>query len=73
MNHQAGVKMGRLASGSQSDHGIVIHALPLDVRHYGHGKALCGTQPGRRSIGWATDYDINAINCPRCLRKLAAD
>lgn len=68
--YRPAVKLGRLASGAQSDHGMVIHAVPPEVNHYGFGRAMCGTEPGRRSVGWATDYEGRAITCERCRRKV---
>ena len=63
-------KMGTLSSGAQRNHGVVLHLVPDEVRHFGHGKALCGTEPGRRSIGWATDYEGLEPTCKRCLAHL---
>lgn len=34
--------------------------------------ALCGAQPGRRSVGWS-DGDEGTVTCPRCAARLAAD
>lgn len=65
------VKMGRLASAAQGGHGVTRHAMPADDYHaYGHGAALCGTRPGRRSCGWISDAGRVAITCARCLEKL---
>ncbi len=69
-DYQIGAKLGTLSSGAQRNHGTVLHALPLSVSHFGYGKALCGTEPGRRSIGWATDYEGMPVTCKRCLAKI---
>lgn len=71
MNIISVVKMGRLSDAVQRDHGIVRHAMLEDDYRFGaHSKALCGTKPGRRSVGWANDKDITEITCDRCLKKL---
>jgi hypothetical protein len=63
------VLMGRLANGCESDKGRRVHAVAGDVEDYGHGRALCGAQPGRRSGGWEVSFAANkAIDCPRCLK-----
>lgn len=58
----ARVKVGRLLSGAQSDHGRVVHAI------YNNGHAICGTAPGKQSVGWA--YADTIINCPKCLQRI---
>jgi hypothetical protein len=30
---------------------------------------LCGAKPGRRSVGWAWEKDME-VNCPKCLKRL---
>jgi hypothetical protein len=61
------VKAGRCANGFELDHGRVNHAVPN-----GSYKALCGTQPGRRSVGWNYPFPrLDAtVTCPKCLKKL---
>jgi hypothetical protein len=65
--YRAMIKTGRCANGSELDHGRIAHAVK-----FGSNKALCGTQPGRRSVGWSYPYprDHVAITCPKCLKKL---
>lgn len=59
--------LGRLADGSQLDHGTLRHL----VRAREH-RAFCGREPGRRSVGWSfCDEDqrpAREVTCPRCLR-----
>lgn len=55
---------GRCANGAERDGGTRYHAIPL-----GKYKALCGAEPGRRSVGWSV-YRGNKVTCPRCLRIL---
>ena len=69
---QVAAKMGTLSNGAQRNHGLVLHLVPGSVQHYGRGAALCGTKPGRRSIGWATDYEGQAPTCKRCIAKAEA-
>ena len=65
------VKMGRLTCGFQKGHGVVRHAIPMDDYFFGcKGKALCGTQPGRRSVGWVNDEEVTEVTCARCLGKM---
>jgi hypothetical protein len=61
--YQAMVLLGRLANGFEMDHGIRIHAVKLDSR-----RALCGAEPGRRSVGW--NREVKPVTCPRCMKKL---
>ena len=66
---------GRLANQFCAGAGDRWHAV-LTGRH--PVPALCGTKPGRRSMGWFPpqpldrgDHDKDVtINCPRCLSKL---
>lgn len=68
---KAAALMGRLANGNEADAGHVIHMVSDDIGHYGHGKALCGAQPGRRSGGWDTYHFVDSKpTCARCARKL---
>lgn len=65
------VKVGRLTCGAQKGHGVVRHALEKDSYCWGtKNKALCGTQPGRRSVGFVADEGITEITCDRCARKV---
>lgn len=64
-------KLGRLANGFESDKGSIWHALPVNANGYTEHKALCGTEPGRRSVGWSFD-DGAEVTCQRCARKLQA-
>lgn len=63
-------KAGRCVNGFENDHGSVVHAVPNGIE-YCRGKALCGTEPGRRSVGWVKPYGSQDITCARCLSKLA--
>jgi len=56
--------MGRLANGNEADAGKLVHLVPDNTGHYGHGRALCGAEPGRRSGGW----DIEHFASPTCIR-----
>lgn len=56
--------MGRLANGNEADRGRLVHLVPIETNHYGHGRALCGAKPGRRSGGWDV---VNPVS-PTCLR-----
>lgn len=64
---------GRCANGAERDSGTLYHALPLPGSPmYIEGKgyrAVCGAEPGRRSVGWGWD-NVNNVTCPRCLRRL---
>jgi hypothetical protein len=60
---------GRCANGSELDHGTRFHALPMTGKTW---RALCGTEPGRRSVGWTTWGADRAVTCPRCINKLEA-
>ena len=60
------VKLGRLASGAQSDHGTVKHLVSWETGT--NGAAICGTRPGRRSVGWQ-DADAPYRPCPHCLKR----
>lgn len=62
---------GKCANGAERDKGRIYHAVPAGTQI-----ALCGTQPGPRSAGWApwnpADSADHPVTCPRCLKKLAA-
>ena len=55
---------GRCANGAERDHGTRFHAV--ETTSY---KALCGSKPGRRSVGWSRE--LGPVSCPRCISKLA--
>lgn len=57
---------GRCNEGER-DGGKRYHAVPLNGNC--HAKAICGAQPGRRSVGWSEHVGV-AVTCPSCLRKL---
>lgn len=59
-------KMGRCANGAERDSGRGTHAVLLNS-----WRALCGTEPGRRSAGWS-ERNVDEVTCPRCLRRLVA-
>ena len=66
--------MGRLANGCERDAGTVVHLVADAIEHYGHGRALCGAKPGRRSGGWDTEYFAGrAATCARCQRAAARE
>lgn len=60
---------GRGRSGTDSC-GQVKHAV--DKSGGGHmQRALCGREPGRRSIGWSDECEpLTAITCPKCKKLL---
>ena len=62
--YQARSLAGRCSNGMELDHGKLYHAVIADDR------AMCGAKPGRRSVGWSS-YRVDAVTCPRCLKKLA--
>lgn len=64
---KAAVMLGRLSNGAERDKGRVVHGVDDSMPDYGQGKALCGAEPGRRSVGWHLRSDLS-ITCPRCLR-----
>ena len=62
---------GRCLSGCERDRGSVVHAVS------GSGlwlsaTSLCGKTHGKRSAGWSDRFG-EPVNCPRCLKKLAAN
>lgn len=65
LDYKAKVKAGRLANGAELDHGHISHAVNL------HG-ALCGTKPGKRSVGWVDPYpEVDPpITCEKCLEAI---
>ena len=65
------VKMGRLCSEKQGGHGVVRHAMEKENYCLGtKNKALCGTKPGKRSVGFASDKSIKEITCNSCKKKI---
>lgn len=70
MNVVSVVKTGRCSNGAERDHGSVRHAMDAERYHWGAmGKALCGAQPGRRSVGFVSDEGRTEITCARCKGK----
>ena len=69
MEYKGRVKLGRLSNGFESDHGYVVHACSSNISSYCGGKALCGTEPGKKSVGWSP-ADYPEITCPKCIKKL---
>ena len=62
---------GRLANGAEADGGYLYHARLLEADGYPAFKAVCGAQPGRRSIGWgAYKPSSRRVTCKRCLARL---
>lgn len=67
---------GRCATGLERGQGTNLHAIPVAQvrRNFGFveatGKALCGAQPGRRSVGW-TACESHPVTCPRCQRAIS--
>lgn len=57
-------KTGRLANGAERDGGEIYHAVRFDKY-----KAVCGTQPGRRSVGWS-NYHGEKVTCQACIKRL---
>lgn len=43
----------------------IYHAVKI-----GEYAALCGSKPGRRSIGWCQRNITDSVTCPRCLAKI---
>ena len=71
MNVVAVVKVGRLTCGAQKGHGVIRHALDVDRYCWGaKSKALCGTEPGKRSVGFVSDEGKTEITCERCRKKI---
>jgi hypothetical protein len=66
---------GRARTGGEQG-GMIFHAVEegeYGGAEYSHATALCGVQPGRRSIGWSTWHpEGQGVTCPKCLRKMAA-
>ncbi len=61
-------KGGRCWNGSHKDAGTIIHIIEgVEPNGYWGGKALCGTETGKRSYGWAKS-DSEAT-CKRCINK----
>lgn len=51
--------------------GRLVHAVPVDTSHDGHGAALCGGQPRRETSRWDVDtVKAGPVTCPRCIARL---
>lgn len=63
-------KAGRCANGNEAGQGSKVHALTVTPNDNGElwGRAICGTRPGRRSVGW-TNAQGAAVTCDRCKSK----
>ena len=63
------VKAGLCTSGAEAGRGRVRHlvaAYGMDAQWiFTRDKAVCGTQPGRRSVGW-TEPHSQPKACERC-------
>lgn len=71
MNVVSVVKVGRLTCGAQKGHGVVRHALDANKYCFGtKSKSLCGTEPGRRSVGFVSDEGNMIVTCERCKKKI---
>lgn len=64
LGYQVLRKTGRLANGAERDGGVIYHAVLFD-----NYKAVCGTQPGRRSVGWSS-YHGEKVTCQACIKRL---
>ena len=62
-------KGGRCWNGAHRDAGTIIHIIEGEKPNGDwFGKALCGSEPGRRAYGWVlTD---KPVNCRKCIHKL---
>ncbi len=64
------VKSGRTFNSSHGDSGVVVHIThrrPENSVGFWGGKALCGSEPGKRSNGWY--HTANFPTCPKCIIK----
>ncbi len=64
---------GRCTNGLERGQGRNLHAVSAaEVRRSSGfaGKAMCGAQPGRRSVGW-TVCESQPVTCTRCQRAVA--
>lgn len=65
-------KAGRCANGFERGRGVIIHYLNATEKQIDSGafwlKALCGTETGRRSVGW-TQRPESEVTCKKCLKK----
>lgn len=63
-------KGGRSFNGAHRDGGVVVHIVAgTEPNGYWGTKALCGTEPGRRSYGWSTTN--RPPTCEKCLKKFS--
>lgn len=61
-------KGGRCWNGAHRDAGILVHIIEgEETNGYWGGKALCGTEPGKRSYGWAKTS--RQPTCAKCIKK----
>ena len=64
-------KAGRCRTGSDQT-GEIYHARLLGDDGWPNYKAVCGTEPGRRSAGWSSWKPADReVTCKRCLKRLA--
>lgn len=67
-------KLGRCANGFEKDHGRIIHGLVTEYPNDSiqQGIALCGTLPGKRSVGWGQPFQkqTKSINCEKCKKRI---
>ncbi len=66
-------KAGRCRTGSDQA-GAIYHARLLDKNGDPLWRAVCGTEPGRRSVGWSSYKPATReVTCQRCLKRLQED
>lgn len=64
-------KAGRCRTGSDQA-GTIFHARLLDENGSPQWRAVCGTEPGRRSVGWSSYKPADRrVTCQRCQKRLA--
>lgn len=54
---------GRCSNGYERGKGNLVHMV-----REGKGEALCGAEPGHRSVGWSSTPRQQAT-CPKCLKR----
>lgn len=65
-------KAGRCWNGFHLDSGMIVHLLEGVISVPCFSKAICGTETGLRSYGWAKT--TKEVTCPKCIkRKLKLD
>lgn len=67
LGYHVRMKPGRCANGAELGSGTLWHAVLPD-----NYKAVCGTEPGRRTPGWSSWHNSKEVTCPKCLKKLDA-